>query len=192
MATLDTSDALRAPTTMRKPSPTTDRASLLEAVYADLRRMAASLMKHERADHTLQPTALVHEAYLRLAEQTLSAMRRPGQLRALASLMMRRVLVNHACAHNAVKRGGGRRRVALTGVEQPAASTTSDLPAIDAALTRLAQRDERQAKIVEMRYFGGCPVETIAQTLGISVRTVHREWTMARAWLRAELAEDGS
>lgn len=192
MATLATFTAFHALTTCCEPSPAMDRATILEAVYTDLRRMAASLMKNERANHTLQPTALVHEAYIRLAEQTMSAMRHPGQLRALASLMMRRVLVNHAHAHNADKRGGGRVRVALTGIDQPASTSTHDLPAIDAALTRLAQRDERQAKIVEMRYFGGCPVETIAATLDISVRTVHREWTMARAWLRGELAEDRS
>jgi len=192
MAALDISDAFENLTTRCEPAPAMDRGSILEAVYADLRRMAASLMKHERADHTLQPTALVHEAYLRLAEQTLSAMRQPGQLRALASLMMRRVLVNHAHAHNADKRSGGRRRAGLTDIDQPATAPAADLPAIDTALDRLAARDPRQATIVQMRYFGGCPVETIARTLEISVRTVNREWTMARAWLRAELAEDRS
>jgi len=160
---------------------------LLPLVYAELRRLATGYLRHERGDHTLQPTALVHEAYLRLVDQRRVKWRNRAHFYGIAARMMRRVLVDHARARRAARRGGGVELMPL--VENLASTSTRDVDvlALDEALERLAALDERQARIVELKYFGGLSIEETAEVLGISDATVAREWTAARAWLRAEL-----
>lgn len=160
---------------------------LYERVYAELKRMAASQLRNERPDHTLQPSALVNEAYLRL----LGAADRGWDNRAhffkTASGVMRNILVDHARARRARKRDGGV-RVELDW--EPAVFADGDVErvlAVDAALRRLAEWDERQAKVVELRYFSGFDVEETADILGVSAKTVKRDWSMARAWLQTQL-----
>jgi RNA polymerase sigma factor (TIGR02999 family) len=164
--------------------------ALLPIVYAELHRQAERAMRHEVAEHTLQPTALVHEAYLRLVDH----MRVPWQNRAqffgIAARCMRRVLVDHARARGAAKRGGPGIRASLDDAsaavkEEPAAIVV----AVHEALERLSALDEEQARLVELRYFGGLTIEETAAVLGISPATVKREWVLARAWLRRELRE---
>jgi RNA polymerase sigma factor (TIGR02999 family) len=166
---------------------------LLLAVYAELHRQAERAMWRERGEHTLQATALIHEAYLRLVDQRQVEWRNRAHFFGIAASMMRRVLVDHARARLAEKRGGDFRAVTLECV------VDADLPSDDAdaslevlalheALERLAELDPLQARLVELRYFGGMNIEETATTLGISPATVKREWTIARAWLRRELA----
>lgn len=161
---------------------------LLPQAYADLRRMAAGQLLNERAGHTLQPTDLVHEVWLRLAGQRVAPQNRAHFL-ALAARMMRRILANHAVRRGALKRGAGAERVTLSlalGVsEAPAAATE----VVHEALTRLEQLDARQAHIAELRFFGGLNVEEVAEVLGISPATVKREWAVAKLWLQRELAK---
>lgn len=161
---------------------------LLTAVYDELRDLAAHHLRGERAGHTLQPTALVHEAYIRLIEQQSVDWRNRAQFFGLASRMMRRILVNHAEARAAEKRGGDAERVTLTDAKMLTDADVVDVIAVDRALTRLAALDARQAEIVEMRCFGGLSVEEVAEVLGISAPTVKRDWRMAKAWLKRELA----
>ena len=160
---------------------------LMEIVYAELRRLAAQYLSRERSGHTLQPTALVHEAYVRLVDQ-----RVPWESRAhffgVAAQMMRRVLVDHARSRRAEKRGGDSDRVTLSAAEGLAKTPEIDLVALDAALEKLAALDPRQARIVELRYFGGLTNEETAEALGVSVATVKREWALARAWLKGKLS----
>ncbi len=163
-------------------------AELFPLVYDELRRLAASALRRERQAHTLQPTALVHEVFLRMVDGTGRWQDRTHFV-AIAARAMRRVLVDHARARNAIKRGGGELRVSLDDIELAAdAATDVDLVALDAALGRLAALDERQARIVELRFFGGLTVEETAALIGASDRTVKRDWQMARAWLKRELA----
>ena len=144
-------------------------------------------MGHERDGHTLQPTALVNEAYLKLIDAQHVQWQDRAHFFAMSSRLMRRVLVDAARARGYQKRGGGAQRVTLdearVGVEQPAA----DVVALDEALTALAAIDERKSKVVEMRYFGGLSIEETAEALGVSVRTIKRDWTMAKLWLLREL-----
>lgn len=163
-------------------------AALVPLVYEELRRVAAAALRRERADHTLQPTALVHEAFLRLAGVPASQWRDRGHFVAIAARVMRQILVDHARGRHALKRGSADVRVPLDGLDVPAASTDVDLVALDDALQRLAELDERQARIVELRFFGGLTVEETAALIGASERTVKRDWQMARAWLKRELA----
>ena len=161
---------------------------LLPAVYDDLRRLARSYMWRERADHTLQPTALVHEACLRLMGQGKTTWQNPGELIGSAAQMMRRVLVNHAIARKAAKRDWGLRTalpedLALPGEDRE----TVDLEALDAALDQLAALDARQARVVELRYFAGLSIEETAAVLELSPATIKREWSVARLWLRRRL-----
>jgi len=160
---------------------------LMGIVYAELRRLAAHYLSRERTGHTLQPTALVHEAYVRLIDQ-----RVPWQGRThffgVAAQMMRRVLVDHARSRQAEKRGGDGERVTLSAAEGLAQTPGIDLLALDAALEKLGALDERQARIVELRYFGGLTNEETALAIGVSAATVKREWTLARAWLKRELS----
>jgi RNA polymerase sigma factor (TIGR02999 family) len=160
---------------------------LLDALYAELRRIATACLRSERNDHTLQPTALVHEAYLRLASQRDKEWQNRTHFLAVAAQAMRRVLVDCARARYAKKRGGDACRVEfdldLLGTENWA----EELLDIDFCLSRLAEQDERQAKVVEMRFFAGLTEVEIGQLLGISERTVKREWEFARAWLEGEL-----
>lgn len=164
---------------------------LIPAVYQELRKQARRHLREERAGHTLQTTALVHEAYLKLAEQQVVTWESRAHFFWVASEMMRRVLVDHARGHNRIKRGVGVEVVPLDSEIQIAADTTSvDLLSLDDALIKLADIDEQQAKMVEMRYFGGCSIEQTAELLGISVRTVNRDWAVAKAWLRHELEQN--
>jgi RNA polymerase sigma factor (TIGR02999 family) len=160
---------------------------LLPLVYEELRRLAASYLRRERAGHTLQPTALVHEAYVRLVRQTEANWRDSTHFYAVAATAMRRILVNHAERKRAAKRGGHCDRVALGDVETPGDSAGVDLLAIDEALERLQKLDERQCRIVELRFFGGLSVDNTAAVMGISPRLVKLEWSAARAWLYSQL-----
>ncbi len=162
------------------------RDKLLPLVYRELRRRAAGYLSRERSDHTLQPTALVHEVYLRLVDQSRAQWKNRSQFFGMAANMMRRILVDHAREHKAQKRGSGL-KVALEGVDVAAAQRDVDLVALDDALTELAALDERQARIVELRYFGGLSIEEAAHTLALSPATIKREWTLARAFLHARL-----
>lgn len=162
---------------------------LLPIVYAELHRRAAAAMRREDAGHTLQATALVNEAYMRLVGQRQAEWQNRGQFYGIAAQLMRRILIDHAREHLAAKRGGGARQVTLSGVEVAADSDDAiEVLALHEALERLAVLDERQAKVVEMRYFAGLGVEEVAEALDISPATVKREWATARAWLKRELA----
>ena len=146
-------------------------------------------MRFERKDHTLQPTALVNEAYLRLVDRSDSMWQDRSRVLGLAANVMRHVLVDHARAHNAEKRGDGQLQVTLVeDIAGGEGSSAADVLAVDEALTRLNNFDPRQAKILEMHFFGGLTFEEIALHLDVSTRTVKRDWTMARAWLRHELS----
>jgi RNA polymerase sigma-70 factor (ECF subfamily) len=160
---------------------------LLPLVYEELLQIADRYLVKERNDHTLQATALVHEAYLRLIDQHSRDWQNRGHFLALAATAMRRILVNHAHAHNAAKRGGRQGRVTLHEVAAEMEARAFDLVALDEALQRLAQRDEQSAKIVERRFFAGLTEAEIAQLLGVSTRTVERGWRLARAWLKKEI-----
>ncbi len=165
---------------------------LFPIVYGELHRMARIHMRSERSDHTLQPTALVHEAYLRSLGKEKN-FRNRSHFFAIASLAMRQILVDHARAASAGKRGGGAIRIDLKNLEglpdsANGAEQNRQLLALDGELTRLRGLDERQSRIVEMRFFGGMTDEEIAEALGISPRTVRREWTLARAWLHSQLS----
>lgn len=181
---------------------------LTALIYQELRALAQRHLRRERPNHTIQRTALVHEAFVRLINQQSVDWQSRAHFFALASNLMRRILVDHARARLAEKRGGGAAVVSLDEIMSPLdaedagasgsahvpepqhidGETDDDVAAIDTALTRLASLDERQARIVEMRYFGGLTIEETAEVLGISDATVKREWTLARAWLRRELA----
>lgn len=162
---------------------------LFELLYRELRRLAASAMRAERADHLLQPTALVHETFLRLADDAGSLENR-RHFFGVAAMAMRRILVEHARARRAAKRGGGVSPVPLTEVAAPAPEPDRgvDVEALDQALTRLAAVDARQARVVELRYFAGFSLEETADLVGVSTRTVKRDWQMASAWLRREMS----
>ena len=162
---------------------------LLPHVYEDLRRLASRYMRGEPAGHVLQPTALVHEAYLRLVDQRQVKWRNRAHFYGIAAGMMRRILVDHARLQGAEKRGAGWERVPLVEDEvNPAGPTAVDILALHEALERLATFDPQQAQIVELRYFGGLTIEEAAEVMGISAATVVRDWTMAKAWLRADLS----
>lgn len=156
--------------------------AMLPLVYDELRRIAANYLGKERGDHTLQPTALVHEAYLRLVNQHSVDWRNRAQFYGLAANMMRRILVNHAEAHKAEKRGNGE-KVPIDEVTVFCAEQNLDLLALDEALRQLAEIDEDKARIVELKFFGGLTTEEIAEVTAKSIRSVEREWTLARGFL---------
>jgi len=162
--------------------------SLLPEVYDELKRLAASAMRDQRADHTLQPTALVHEVYLKLAGSSKTPVDRTHLL-ATAARAMRQILVDHARARKTDKRGGGAVKVTLSLADSSGASDAFDLVAFDEALSRLDALDPQQVKIVELRYLVGLSVEEVASALEISPRTVKRDAAMAKAWLFRELKE---
>jgi RNA polymerase sigma factor (TIGR02999 family) len=162
---------------------------LLSSVYEELRRRAASMMGRERGEHTLQPTALVHEAFLRLVEVERIDWKGRAHFFAVASQMMRRILVDHARTRLADKRGGGATRVAIDEILGLTAERDADVLMIDEALEKLAAQSPRHADIVSMRFFGGLSVEEVAAVLGTPRRTLEAEWTMIRAWLRRELSD---
>jgi RNA polymerase sigma factor (TIGR02999 family) len=162
-------------------------SQLLPLVYRELRRLALACLNRERRDHTLEPTALVHEAFLRLTGGEQPAWQNRAHFLAVASRLMRQILVDYARRHQARKRGGSRERVPLREDLAFSQEKSDELLALDQVLARLAQQDERQSRIVEMKFFGGLSIEEIAEVLEVSPRTVKREWTMARAWLHQEI-----
>jgi RNA polymerase sigma factor (TIGR02999 family) len=161
---------------------------LFPVVYDDLRRRARRYLRSERSDHTLQPTALVHEAFLRLIDQRFVTWQNRAQFFALAAQMMRRILVNHAVSRRTAKRGGQVPEVPFDEQIHSLQRRDVDVVALDAALTTLAGVDRRQSHIVELRYFGGLTVEETADVVGVSPATVKREWAAAKLWLRREMS----
>ncbi len=169
-----------------------DRAAdrLLPLVYDELRALAQRNLAHERPDHTLQATALVHEAYLRLVDSDRIHLRNRAHFFALAAQALRRILIDHARTHNRKKRGGAHGKLSLQVIPELFVQTDVDVLALDEALEGLKQVGERYAQIVEMRFFGGMTMEEIADLLGVSIGTVERDWRTARAWLYRQLADD--
>jgi RNA polymerase sigma factor (TIGR02999 family) len=163
------------------------RDRLMPLVYAELHRCAVAYLRRERGDHTLQPTALVHEAYLRLVNQDRTAWKNRAQFFGVAAQMMRRILVDHARAGKRAKRSGGLVRVTLDERVAGGPPPDIDVLALDQALTRLAAFDARKSTVAELRFFSGLSLEETGHVLAISVATVEREWQAARAWLYAAL-----
>jgi RNA polymerase sigma-70 factor, ECF subfamily len=164
-------------------------SKLIPLVYAELRRLAGSYMRRERSDHTLQATALVHEAYLKLVDQRFVDWQSRSHFFGIAAQVMRRILVDHARGHLREKRGGGQRAVPIDEALVFAPEQSLDLVKLDQALERLTKLDPRQGKIVELRFFGGLTVEQTAELLGVSPKTVKRDWSMAKAWLHGDLKQ---
>lgn len=162
---------------------------LMPLVYDDLRKLARSHLRHERPDHTLQATALVHEAYLRLIDQHSVTWQNRAHFFGIASQMMRRILVNYAVSRGAQKRGGLAQKVSLDDAVGLSGERQLDLVALDEALKELERLDPRQSRIVELRFFGGLSIEETAEVLNISPATVKREWTTAKLWLRRQMAK---
>ena len=166
------------------------RDQLLPMVYDHLRRLAGARMRRERLGHSLQPTALVHETYLRLIDQRQVDWRNRAHFFGAAAVMMRRILVNHARDRAAAKRGGGTRQVSLTFADRAFPRVGIDVLALHDALEKLADIDIRKSQIVELKFFGGLTTREIAERLQLSVATVEREWRFARAWLHEALVGD--
>ena len=162
---------------------------LIPVIYQELHRLAAGHLRYERPDHTLQPTALVHEAYIKLVAQRNTDWQSRAHFFAVASKLMRRILVDYARRHLRAKRGGGQEKLALDDVLLVSTERPDNMLALDESLTRLEKLDARQGRIVELRYFGGLKIEEVAEILSISPTTVRREWTSAKAWLYGELKE---
>jgi RNA polymerase sigma-70 factor, ECF subfamily len=163
---------------------------LIPVIYEHLRRIAGAQLRREAPGHSLQPTALVHEAYLRLVDQRQVHWRNRAHFFGVAASVMRRILVDHARARLAGKRGGGLERVTLLGDEAAGGSPPAiDVLALHESLRRMAAFNPRQERIVELRYFGGLTIEEAAEVIGISEATLVREWTIAKAWLRADLSD---
>jgi RNA polymerase sigma factor (TIGR02999 family) len=163
---------------------------LMPFVYDELRRLARSFLARERGSHTLQPTALVNEAYLRLVDQTRVNWQNRAHFYGIAARMMRRVLIDHARAHATEKRGGATIHLSLDDVQVSIEERATSFVALDEALERLEQMDERKCKVVEMRFFGGLTDQEIADVLGVTTRTVLRDWKKARLWLSRELSQN--
>lgn len=163
---------------------------LIPLVHEELRQLAHRYMKRERPGHTLQTSALVDEAYLKLIDQKRVHWKNRAHFFAISAQLMRRILVDHARSHNYAKRGGGVGKVSLDDAMIVSPERGSDLVALDEALTRLAEIDPRKSEIVEMRFFGGLSVEETAEALKLSPRTVMREWSMAKAWLYRALSHE--
>src|SRR5215813_2910054 len=174
---------------LKKLADGNDQAAgeLIPIVYEELHRLAVSHLRRERRDHTLQPTALVHEAYIKLVAQRNADWQSRNHFFAVASKLMRRILVDYARRHLREKRGGGQAKVSLDEAPIVSPDRPNRMLAIDESLSRLEKLDARQARIVELRYFGGLTIEEAAQVLGVSPTTVRREWTSAKAWLYGEL-----
>jgi RNA polymerase sigma-70 factor, ECF subfamily len=167
-------------------------AELMPLVYRELRRLADSYMSHERDGHTLQPTALVNEAFLRLIDQTRVNWQNRAHFFGIAAQLMRRILLDYARAHKTEKRGGVVKRLSLDEVAILPAQRAADLIALDEALQELARFDERKSQIVELRFFGGLGVDETAEVLGIHRATVLRDWAVAKAWLHRELSKESA
>lgn len=164
-------------------------SQLFELLYDELRRMARSHLRRENPGHTLSPTGLAHEAWFRMAEQTRTEWKNRSHFLAVASTMMRRILVNHELARRADKRDAELVPVTMSGLEQIGAPPDRDVVAVHEALLAFEQVDARAAKVVELRFFGGLENDEVADALGISLATVKRDWALARAWLHRELAQ---
>jgi RNA polymerase sigma factor (TIGR02999 family) len=163
---------------------------LIAVLYKELRRSAAAYLRRERPNHTLQPTALVNEAYLRLAAQRGPEFSDRPAFLAAASHLMREILVDHARGHNRAKRGGGQRLVSLEDAGELSAGSQVDVLALDEALEGLERIDPKQRRLVELRYFGGLSIEETADVLAVSPATVKREWRTAKAWLHRKLSSE--
>ena len=162
-------------------------SALIPLIYNELRHLAAHYMRRERPDHTLQATALVHEAYLRLANQRDVTWQNRAHFFAVAGSLMRRILVDHARVHRRSKRGGTQHKISLEDVLLFSEAQSEELIELDSALSLLAKELPRQSQIVELRFFGGLSVEEIAEVLKVSPKTVKRDWSVARAWLYREI-----
>jgi RNA polymerase sigma-70 factor (ECF subfamily) len=165
-------------------SPTPE---MVEGVYGELRRLAGMYLRSQRKDHTLQPTALVHEAYLRMASWESAPWQNRAQFIGVAAMIMRQVLTQHARERAATKRGGGRLQVSLSETVAPETAPILDVLALDRALTELESQSPQACRIVELRFFGGLSIEEIADCLKISPATVKRSWTFAKTWLHDQL-----
>lgn len=173
-----------------EPGDRNAEEQLFADVYTELRALAARYLHRERKNHTLQPTALVHEAYLTLAGQTRVHWQGRAHFLAIAAQAMRQILVDHARRHRAAKRGGNRHRIALDDNLVIESHRDVDLLALEDALAKLTKLDRRQAQMIELRFFGGLSIADVAKVMGMSKRSVEREWTMVRAWLRLELSRN--
>ena len=161
---------------------------LMPLVYNELRRLATNYLRRERASHTLQPTALVNEAYLKLVDQRNAKWQNRAHFFGISAQLMRRILVDHARQHQAAKRGGShQQRLSITSAERVAKQPDVDLLALNEALDELTKMDPQQGRIVELKFFGGLSIEETAEVLAIGHATVERDWKMARAWLRRQL-----
>jgi RNA polymerase sigma-70 factor, ECF subfamily len=160
---------------------------LLPVIYDELRKLAANYLRRERPDHTLQPTALVHEAYLRLVDQTRVNWQNRAHFFGVAAQIMRRLLVDHARKHNAEKRGQDFQKLSLDENIDRAVDRSAELIALDDALEALAAFDEPKARVVELRYFGGLSIEETADVMGVTPTTIKRHWRFAKAWLYGEM-----
>ncbi|MFN6964832.1 MAG: sigma-70 family RNA polymerase sigma factor [Pyrinomonadaceae bacterium] len=164
---------------------------ILPHIYDELRRLAGSYLRRERSDHTLQPTALVHEAYMKLIDQKKVRWQNRAHFFGIAAQVMRRILMDHARKHKADKRGGSSDKLPIDeGILVVSRERSSELVALDDALNALAAIDPQKAKIVELRYFGGLSIEETAEVMGVSVPTINRQWRMAKAWLYGQIANE--
>ena len=170
-----------------------DRAAmdeLLPRIYGELRRLAGGYFKNERGNHTLEPTALVHEAYLRLVDQSRVQWQSRAHFLGVAANMMRRILIDHARRHSAEKRGKGFEIIPLTAAQVAAEERNAEVIAVDTALQEMAKVDPQLSRIVELRYFGGLSIEETAGVMETSPATINRQWRLAKAWLHSQLAKD--
>ena len=165
-------------------------AQLMPLVYEELRRRAADCLRRERRDHTLQPTALVHEAYVKLVEQNRAQWKDRAHFCSVAAQLMRRILVKYAEAHNAEKRGGQLQKIYLDETRELAQERAPDLLALDDALKSLAVSHPRESEVVELKFFGGLDAKEIGEILKVSTKTVLRDWQFAKAWLNRQLARE--
>jgi RNA polymerase sigma factor (TIGR02999 family) len=166
--------------------------ALIPLVYDEMRQMAVSFIRHERPGHTLQPTALAHETYLRMIDQHVVSWQNRAHFMGVAAQAMRRILADHARRRGAAKRGGGATHVSIEDGELAPGDGEVDVQELDTALEDLARLDPRQARVVELRFFGGLSIEESAEVLGVSPSTVKRDWLLARAWLFRELRGRGA
>jgi RNA polymerase sigma-70 factor (ECF subfamily) len=183
-------DASRLPSPGSGNKPGLSESTAL--LYAELRRLASYYLRRERGNHTLQATALVHEAYLRLVDQRDIQWGNRNQVMGIAAQLMRRILLDYSRSHQAAKRGGNVEKVYLQEAAMVSAARATDVVALDDALVRLAELDPQQARLVELRFFGGLSIEETADVLQISPATVKRNWNVAKAWLARELKEGAS
>jgi RNA polymerase sigma factor (TIGR02999 family) len=183
----ETVTRLLAEVEVGKPPDSNRHQQLFEAVYPELRRFAANIMRGERVNHTLQPTALVHEAYMKLVDDARVPWENRVHFLAIAGRAMRQILVDHARKVSAAKRGGDRQRVTLESMLEDSGAEPLEVLAVHDALERFAAMDERAARVVELKMFAGLTMPEIAQALGVSERTVHGDWSMAKMWLSREL-----